>query len=194
MPRSMGTAMATAIAAKFLCPLLLVDLAINGQVLHVWSGVGTFAWNGNSYVGVGDLGRVTVPEEGTDVQANGATLELSGVNTADVTDAISDLDLGAPATIWLGLLNRQTLQLVDQPVVLFSGIVDAPTVEIDAEPGADGEPAKATISVPIESRLATLGAGQQRKYGRADQAIDYPDDSAFDNVSLLNYRALRWGS
>lgn len=193
MPRSMGTAMFAAIGAKFLCPILLVDLTLNNDTVHVWSGVGTFNWNGNAYLGVGDLGRISVPEEGVEVQAGGATLELSGVNRADVNDALSDLELGAPGTIWLGVVNRDTLQLVDQPVVLFAGIVDAPSVNPGAEQGSDGEPGRAVITVPLESRLATLGAGQQRKYGRADQAIDYPDDSGFDYVSLLNYLALRWG-
>ena len=193
MPRSMGTAFAAAIDAKFLFPILLVDLTINGDVLHVWSGVGTFAWNGANYVGVGDLGQVTTPQEGVDVNAGGATLELSGVNNEYLADALSDLQLGAPATIRLGLWNRQTSALVDQPIVLFAGIVDAPTISTGAEQGAGGEPGRGMISVPIESRLATLGAGQQRKFGRADQAIDHPNDSAFDWQSLLNYMALRWG-
>jgi hypothetical protein len=189
----MGTAMAAAIAGKFLYPMLLVDLTINSQVLHIWSGVGIFNWNGNGYVGVGDLGQVTAPQEGVEVQAGGASLQLSAVNPADLADALSDLQLGAPAAIWLGVLNTQTLQLVDQPIVLFAGIVDAPSVQLGAEQGAGGEPAKGVITVPVESRLTLLGAGQQRKYARADQALKYPDDLAFDWVSLLNYTALRWG-
>jgi hypothetical protein len=194
VPRNIGAVMAGAIAGKFLAPVLLVDLAINSQVLHVWSGVGLFPWNGNGYVGVGDLGAVGMPEEGVDVNAGGASLVLSAVNAADLGDALSDVQLGAPGTIWLGIVNMQTLQLVDQPIVLFAGIVDAPTVQLGAEQGANGEPATGVITVPLESRLAMLGAGQQRKYSRADQALTHPDDRAFDSVSLLNYTALRWGN
>lgn len=186
--------MAGAIAGKFLCPVLLVDLAINNQVLHIWSGVGLFGWNGNGYVGVGDLGAVGVPEEGVEVNAGGASLVLSAVNAADLGDALSDVQLGAPATIWLGAVDKNTLQLDGQPIVLFAGIVDAPTVQLGAEPGPNGEPATGVITVPLESRLAMLGGGQQRKYGRADQALTYRDDRAFDSVSLLNYTALRWGN
>ncbi len=186
--------MAAGLQAKFLCPVLLVDLAIAGQILHVWSGVGGFAWNGNTYAGVGDLGQISAPQESLDVQAGGASLVLNGVNPADIPDALSDVQLGAPATIWMGLVNRDTVQLVDQPVVFFRGIVDAPSVHLGAEQGADGDPATAAITIPLESRLATLGAGQQRKYSRADQALDYPDDTAFNYVTLLNYMALRWGS
>lgn len=193
MPRSMGTAFSAGLDAKFIVPFLLVDLTINNDVLHVWSGVGTFVWNGASYVGVGDLGQVTTPQEGLEINAGGATLELSGVNHEYLADALSDLQLGAPGKIWLGLWNRQTSALVDQPIVLFAGIVDAPSVSTGAEQGSGGEPGRGMISVPLESRLATLGAGQQRKFSRADQAIDHPNDSGFDFVSLLNYLALKWG-
>jgi hypothetical protein len=189
----MQTAMAATLAAKFIFPIILVDLAINGQVLHIWSGVGTFVWNGNSYAGVGDLGQASTPQEGVDVQAAGASLTLSGVNHAYVADALSDIQLGAPATIWLGAVNKNTLQLVASPVVLFAGVVDAPSVRIGAEQGANGEPATADITIPLESLLATLSSGQQRKYSRADQALKYPDDTAFVYVSFLNYMALVWG-
>lgn len=194
MPRNLDTAMATAISAKFLCPIVLVDLDINNETLHIWSGVGNFPWNGNTYTGVGDLGQVTPAREGIDIQANGASLSLSGVDPALVNAALSDIQLGAPATIWLGAVNEQSLQLEGAPVVMFSGLVDAPSVNMAIpDPNAtDGVPAQAAITIPLESRLAMLGAGQQRKYSRADQNLTYPDDTAFIWVSLMNYLALKW--
>lgn len=194
MPRNMDTATASALSAKFLCPIFLVDLQINNQTLHIWSGVGNFPWNGHTYVGVGDLGQVSPAREGIDIQANGASLTLSGVDPSLIADALSDIQLGAPATIWLGAVNAETLQLVGAPVVMFSGLVDAPTVNIAIpDPNAtDGIPAHATISIPLESRLAVLGAGQQRRYSRADQNRIYPNDSSFIWVSLMNYLALKW--
>jgi len=194
MPRNMDTAMASALSAKFLCPIFLVDLQINNETLHIWSGVGNFPWNGNTYTGVGDLGQIGPAREGIEIQANGASLTLSGVDPSLVADALSDIQLGAPATIWLGAVNENTLQLDGAPVVMFSGLVDAPTVNIAIpDPNAtDGVPAHATITIPLESKLAMLGAGQQRKYSRADQNLKYPDDTAFIWVSLLNYLALRW--
>jgi hypothetical protein len=193
MPRALDAALATAMTGKVFPAIILVDLTTNAETLHVWSGIGTFSWNGNSYIGVGNLGQISPAQEGVEVQASGSVLNLSGVNPADVADALSNIQLGAPATIWLGAVNEATLQLLGQPVILFRGLVDAPTVRVGAEQASDGSPATATISIPIESRLATLGSGQQRRYSRADQNLTHPDDTAFAYTSLLSMMALRWG-
>lgn len=192
MPRSMDAALASAFSSKRLYPLFLVDLPINNDTIHVWSGVGNFTWNGNTYLGVGSLGTITPATEGTDITAQGASISLSGVNKAYVNDALSDVQLGAVATIWMGALDPDTVTLIGQPVVMFRGLVDAPTVSIPATQSDDGTPATSTITIPLESRLATLGSGQQRKYSRADQNLKYPDDTAFNWVSLMNYLALKW--
>jgi hypothetical protein len=193
MPRNLGAAWIAAAQAKIVCPALLVNININNENVHVWSGIGNYVWNGNTYTGVGDLGQITLAQETTEIQATGSSLTLSGCNPVDVNDALSDTQLGGPATIYLALLDPTTLVMQGSPTVLFSGLVDAPTVFIDADNGDDGTPATAMITIPIESRLAALGSGQQRKYSMADQARSYPTDSAFDRVSLSQYLAELWG-
>jgi hypothetical protein len=193
MPRSLDTAFAAELAtAKNLFPIFFVDLPINNQVLHIWSGVGTFEWNGNEYVGVGQLGSITPAAETTDISAQGAALTLSGVNNQDAVDAESDVQLGARCTIWWSIVNPATLALIGQPVAFFAGVVDVPSIATGAEQGSDGTPGTSTITIPLESRLATLGSGQQRKYSRADQNLKFPTDTAFNWVSLNNYLALKW--
>jgi hypothetical protein len=192
MPRQLDAGTSAALGAKIVQPIFLVDLPINGEVLHVWSGVGNFAWNGNTYTGVGDLGQVTPAQEGSEVEAQGASLMLSGVNAADVNDALNDLALGGAATIWLGIVNDAGA-LVGAPVAIFAGLVDAPSVQIGAENSDDGEPGRAAITVPLESRLAVLGSGQQRRYTRADQQLYFPTDTSMNYVEPLNDQALRWG-
>jgi hypothetical protein len=193
MPRSLDTAFAAELAtAKNLFPIFFVDLPINNEVLHIWSGVGTYNWNGNAYIGAGQLGSITPAAETTDISAQGASLTLSGVNNQDAIDAESDIQLGARCTIWWGIVNPSTLALIGQPVVFFAGVVDVPSITTGAEQGSDGTPGTSTITIPLESRLATLASGQQRKYSRADQNLKFPTDTAFNWVSLMNYLALKW--
>jgi hypothetical protein len=193
VPRNLGAAWIAAAQAKIVCPALLVNINFNNENVYVWSGIGNFAWNGHAYTGVGDLGQVQLAQETTEIQANGASLTLSGCNPTDVNDALNDAQLSGAATIYLALLNPTTLAMQGSPTVLFSGLVDAPTVFIDAENGDDGTPATAMITIPLESRLAALSSGQMRKYSMADQARSYPTDSAFDRVSLSQYLAELWG-
>ena len=193
MPRNMDATLTSALSAKVIYPVVFVDLAINNDTLHIWSGVGGYSWSGNSYLGVGQLGSITPAEEGIDIESKGAQVMLSGVDPRLLNDAEEDLQLGGQATAWFGVIDKNTLQLQGTPVILFRGLVDAPSIYFAAE-NENGDPAEATISVPLESRLAVLGAGQQRKYSRADQRFKYPDDTSMNFVSLENYLALKWGS
>lgn len=101
----------------------------------------------------------------------------------DVTAATQDMEVGAPATIWLGLLQNGQLIGTYQ---YFKGLVDQPTISVDTD--------TISITLALENRLADLQRGNGRRYTTADQNLYYPDDIAFTWVEILNDQALRWGS
>ncbi|MFZ0662534.1 MAG: hypothetical protein WAM66_07580 [Acidobacteriaceae bacterium] len=103
---------------------------------------------------------------------------------AFINEALSDVQLGAPAKLWFGLMAGGAL--VGTPYLIFSGLVDQPTVDMDAE--------TTTISLALENRLSDLSRPGARRYTAADQRLKYPDDTAFNWVEILNDIALRWGS
>ena len=191
MPRDLDPTFSAALTNKVIYPVILVDLNLNNQTLHVWSGIGPLTWNGNTYTGVGTLGEVQPAQEDTVVQANGANVSLSGVDPTVLADALSDLQLGGTVTQWFGLLNPAMLTLIGQPACMFSGLMDAPTVTCGV-PGPNGEPGRAIISIPLETRLAMLKEGQRKLYSRADQNLKYPNDTGFQYVEQENYLALIW--
>jgi hypothetical protein len=65
-------------------PVVLAQLTLKSGVVYVWSGVGDLVWNGNTYTGVGYLGKVGEITEASAVQAEGTTLTLSGIGLSSI--------------------------------------------------------------------------------------------------------------
>jgi len=106
-----------------------------------------------------------------------------GGYSIDVTAAMQDVEIGAPATIWFGLIQNGQLIGTYQ---IFKGLVDQPSISIDTE--------TVSITLALENRLTDLQRGNGRRYTSADQNLYYPDDTGFTWVEILNDQALRWGS
>lgn len=105
-------------------------------------------------------------------------------NGTPLYDVLTDVQLGAPAKIWFGLMANGSL--IGSPYLIFSGLVDQPSLEVDAQ--------TLTISLALESRMSDLARPSGRRYTAADQRLRYPDDTGFNWVETLNDIALRWGS
>lgn len=163
-------------------PCFLLDLQLVSGTVHVWSGVGTVTWNGNSYQGVGSLGGVGEIGEGTQVRAEGTTVTLSGIDTALLNDTLADIQVNAPATVWLGAFANGAIVAA---AGAFAGVVGSPSIAVG--------PATLSIQVRLESAMSNLQRPTNRRYTSADQRYYHPDDSGFNWVEVLNDIALRWG-
>lgn len=184
MARSLDPLIQEGLASGLISPAILAQFTFRSGVQYVWSGIGNLVYNAQTFVGVGSLGGLGVVTEGTDVEAQGTTVSLSGIDPTLYAECMTDIQLGAPAKIWFALLSNGVL--LGAPYLLFSGIVDKPTVST----GADS----INISLALENRLTNLQRATQRRYTAADQHIKYPDDTAFNWVEILNDQALVWGT
>jgi hypothetical protein len=182
MSRALDSTLATSLATGLIGPVILVMLTFKSQICYAWSGTGTLVWNGNSFLGVGSLGKLGTISEGTEVKADGTTLELSGIDPIYLGECLTDIQMSAPAKVWFG--NMLNGVLIGTPYLVFSGCIDKPAFTIGAE--------TVTIRLSLENRLIDQRAGMSR-YTTADQHVNYPDDTAFNWVERLNDEALNWG-
>lgn len=184
MSRSWDATLLSALLANGIYPVILADLTFASGAAHAWTGVGELVWNGNTYLGVGSLGRCPGVSEGVAVQAQGTSVTLSGIDSKLLTDCLTDIQIGAPATLWIGAYQNGAL--VGTPYKWFAGTVDkAPIVT---------GPQTMEITLSLESRMSLLQRGTNRRYTAADQRRYYPTDSGFNRVPIMNDIALRWGS
>ena len=185
MPRNLDPTFASALGTGNIAPVILVVLTFLSQTCYAWSGVGNLLFNGNTYLGVGSLGKIGAITEGVEVRADGSSVTLSGIDPIYLAESLTDIQLGATAQIWFGLFSNQTGSLVGQPYMVFGGCVDKPTVS----PGRD----TFTITIALENKLIDLQRLNMRRYTSADQRLQYPDDTAFGWVEQLVDQALIWG-
>ena len=54
-------------------PFVLVELDFPEKPIRAWTGIGTITWDGKTWTGVGDLGRIGPIEESADLRALLAT-------------------------------------------------------------------------------------------------------------------------
>lgn len=183
MSRDLSDDMSAAIASNAITPAILLQIAFRSQTVYCWTGCGILSYGGNSYQGIGDLGKVEGISEGSAVSADGCTISLSGIDQVILGECLTDIQLGAPVTLSLALLDSNG-NVINTPYAMFVGTVDQPVIT----PGLD----TITISLKLENKLVNLQRSNQRRYTAADQNLYYPGDTFFNWVEQLNDQALKW--
>jgi hypothetical protein len=190
MPRTLTTAVITALRSQAISPALFVEAYFKTGPIRVWTGYGSVSFNAHTWLGVGTLGSLSVIEEGATVEAKGITLTLSGIDPTTLLDALDEFQVGAPVTVYFGLFSGtgrpgDPLVLIPSPAVAWSGQMDQPTIDVAAE--------SAVISINCESRLIEMNNSVQRRYTNEDQQLDFPGDRGFEFVPSIVERNIIWG-
>lgn len=183
--RSLTTAQTAAVTATVLYPALLFDLCFDDNTYHVWAGIGNLVVGTTTYLGVGSMGKVTTISEGTGVEAKGITLSLSGIDPSWLPESLNEINLAATATVYLGILTPQ-MQLVGNPINIFSGIMDGPQFNLDTK--------AITISIDVESELVDMNRSRGGRLTDQDQKARYPNDNSLQWVNFNQDLDVVWKS
>lgn len=152
--------------------------------LRLWSGVGTFAWNGVDWLGGGHLLSVSPVEETSEVRAVGFRVSLNGQASANISLVLQAMRQGKPGKVWLGLLT-QAGALVADPTLIKRGKLDVAMIEDSAT--------DCRISVSYEDRLIDLERPREARYTHEDQQRSIPGDRGFEYVPSLQDAKIPWG-
>jgi len=195
MPRTLSAAMISAIAASQLTLAIFAQIAFADATYYLFTGIGsltpagppsnpasTFPY-GQTFLGMGWLGKISAIPQTTKIQAQNITLSLSGVPSALIGEAIGQVRITGTATLWLGLFDTNN-NLLQDPVQIFAGSLDVPTVDDSGQ--------TCNISITCENPLLRLNLAPNRLFDDADQQIYYPGDLGFSFVDRLTNMALFW--
>lgn len=185
MARNLTTAMKTAIAATTVRPVLLLEQQFRTGTANMWTGIGPLSWASKTWLGVGDLLSVSDLEESNEISAKGMTLSLKGVQSSDITRALTEMQRNLPGKVWLGLMD-DVGALVLSPKIVFSGKLDTCMVE----DGAD----TCTISVALESDLIDLERPREVRITDQEQQKRFPGDRGLENIAALQDANIPWGA
>lgn len=185
MSRTLTAAMETESLAATLQPVILVDIEVaSSEHVRAWSGWGDLVYGGNTFTGTGTFGTISSVEETTELKASGLTLTLSGIPAALIATSLNSIRQGLPGIVYFGALNS-SLGLIADPLVLFSGLVDVPTLEDGGE--------TASISVSLESLEVDRERSRVRRYTPEDQYLIDATDRGFEYVASLQDKQVVWG-
>lgn len=158
------------------------------NVLRFWTGYYNYdlTLGGADFLPTGELLRVEIVNETSDLSAQSASLALNGIDSAIVTLALTEPYQGRLAKIFFGIVGQT-------PIEIFSGFMDVMGIE-DSGQTSD-------ISLTIESRLVELERSRQFRYtdqshkntNPFDTAVDRSTDSVFSYVASLQDKQIAWG-
>jgi hypothetical protein len=185
MPRPDATSgFITALQAQYIQPAIFVQVQFITGVVYVWTGTGSITWGGHTWLGVGTFGGISAVEEGTNIQARGITLSLTGFDATLLTEVLTDYRQGLPAAVYFGLFDG-TGTLIPDPITSWSGRTDQPTISVDGD--------TASISINCESRLLDMNIEQNFRYNDQTQKMFYPGDRGFEFTNSIQDITLYWG-
>ena len=149
--------------------ILMVGIAWPSGTVRAHEGIGPINWNGHTWYGVGEFGRIGMIEEGTD--AGRLQLELATADVAQLNEALRDDAAGSEVRVYLAGLNA-SMQLQAAQLIYFGYVNNTPVSYDPRTIGVD--------CVGVEHRWNR--PKQHTRYNAACQRALYPNDSYCDDV------------
>ena len=176
--REIDPALLAALIGDMIYPIALTYLDWPGQAIRLHTNVGELEWNGQTWRGWGELGKLIIPDEGSGLIPEEAELHTLG----PIAEVLSDLDeaqdaVGRSVQIWVGSTTEPgNLVLDGEPIEAFSGVI----ADNDAEISEDGSVAK------IIERIRSGPSARARAevtHSDEDQQARFAGDTLFRRVA-----------
>jgi len=184
MPRTLTSAATTAVTSSHVPLCVFVELVFPSGTLRFTNAGHSIAWDGETWLGAGNLARVEPITEVASAQAAALNVQFSGIDPAYVSAILDDHYQGNPARIWIATLNAE-MEVLDDPVLVFQGRMDEPYVTI-------GETAE--VQLALENRFADWDRPRLRMYSDADQKSRHPGDRFFEYIASMESTSIHWGT
>jgi hypothetical protein len=168
---------------------LAVDADFTSGHVRLWTGFGVLTIGGNTYLGMGELGRVESVPDRSNLTVERKVYQLAGepVNPAVVSETDIDASFGRSIIEYLGFINNATGQLLATPEVNWEG-------EISSILRVDG--ATPRIDVNADNRMILLEREDGWRYTHQHQTEFYPDaplDLGYQLVPTIDTTEILWG-
>lgn len=183
MARDLTAGMQSEVQAQSLRPVIFYEGEFASGTLRLWTGIGTFSWNGQSWTGAGNLLAISPVVETPDVRAVPMKAQLSGMPPSLVALAYGQTRQGKPGRVWFGAMDAAGT-IVPDPYLAFVGRLDVTEDEDDDE--------SAMITISYENRLIDLERPRVRRWTHEDQQIDHPGDLGLQYAASLADQVLEW--
>lgn len=183
LARPIGSTNETTIAdVAYVHEVVLVKMEFDTPV-YAHSGYGTITFDGNDYLGVGQLGSVSEARESEVLGPTPMQLQLSGVDSTLISEALTSGRYGDAITVYIGY-RQDDGTLVEAPWVAWKGTFEYATLNVGDEN---------SITVTCQHDLAILEESDGSRYTDEDQQRRFTGDTGFEYVARIATQKLVWG-
>lgn len=158
--------------------------------IRVWSGIGERTWLGETWSGIGGLGRVGGVEYTGELREHEVTIELSRVDMTLLGLASTGIQ-GRTVTVFLRW-EKLDGRFFDDYLTMWKGLAD---YAVSSEAQRSGSVQTATLQIICRSPLADWRNAAGVAYTNEEQQVLYPGDTGFDRIpDLVNKEFEGWAA
>lgn len=184
--RNITAGVKAGLGEQVISPHILCELDFPSGVVRFWTGPNDIDWNSQTWESNGREIAFSAISETTDGSSQGISIDVSGIDSSDVSDVVDDEFQDSDATIWLALYDADTHSLAADPFQMFKGKMDQADLRDDGS--------SATISIKCESRLINQIKRISYRYTNQDQQLLYPGDLGLEFVAGIQDKKVVWKS
>lgn len=163
---------------------LTVTLDFPSGFVRIWSGWGDLVIGADTYLGAGELGKITTRPDSAGLVTDRKTYEMTGVEPTWVLESDIDNCHGREVVESFGFLNPDTRALIATPEVNWEGYIDS-VRRVDGPTPA--------IQVSAESRLLLMDRPNMWRNTHQHQQQFFAGDTGFDQLAALDLKEVLWG-
>lgn len=179
-----SSAMLTALSQEYVSTIMAVEIEFKSGTSRAHSGLGNVVIDGQTFIGVGDLGEIGEANARNKVQESDITLSLSGMKPDIIGEVLNERCVGVAGRVILVALDPVTGAILAADT-MFDGYVSK-TAMVAGERNA--------ISVTLSNVFEKWNKGLPDRYTDASHSRKYPGDRIFRYVAQMADRSIFWGS
>ncbi len=166
-------------------PVHLVQVIFDDETVYMTDAYKTITYGGNDYDGVGHFMGFSDIEEAAEVMVSSVTLSLSGIDQVWISKVLNKNYIDRTIKIYTAFLDSSEALVID-PVLIFEGRMDTPTI---AENPDDG---RSSVSVSATNSWVDFSRKTGRHTNHEEQQIHFSGDKGFEFASQI-VKDVIWG-
>jgi len=163
-------------------PIFLAELRFASETVRLWTGYGSLSYDGQTWLGAGDLGAIQPIEETTALEAKGMSFTLNGLSAENIALVLTEKYQGREVYLYFGFMDGAGA---------VSGVV-GPWVYLMDKAKIEEGPQTSAVTLLTENRLKIFDKASNRTTAAADQAIEYPADLGYEFLAGLQDKEIVW--
>lgn len=183
--RGASAGVLTELAKRANEPVHLFELYLDDQTVRITDAARQIAWGGNDYIAAGHLIGFDGLEESAELQVTSVKVQLSGVVQDTIALLLTHAYIDRRLAIYTAFVSGAGV--VIDPVPIFDGRCDSPSIDEDPENG------KCLVTLTAAQHWVDFERRPGRHTNHEEQQLWFPGDRFFEFVSGLN-REIKWGS